>query len=129
MTDPARKILVVEDEELVRRLLISALRQRGHQVETCSNGEEALLKLEKIRVDVLITDFRMPRKTGMELIKALRKKGKCPPTVLMSSNTLEELAIGDADLAGVEFLRKPFGLTDLHEAIRRAVAAAKDDQQ
>lgn len=110
------RILVVEDEELVRRMLQAALQQRGHKVDVCPDGEAAFRRLQQAPYDVLITDFRMPKMTGLELIRAL---GFSMPTVLMSSNTPEELALTDKDMAGLEFLRKPFGLTDLHAAIAR----------
>jgi DNA-binding response OmpR family regulator len=113
------RILVAEDEELVRRMMQAALKQRGHQVEACSDGQAALRKLQEQPFDVLITDYRMPKMTGVELIKATAGLGV--PTILMSSNTIEEMAINAKDLAGVEYLRKPFGLTDLHAAIARSV--------
>jgi len=97
----------------------AALKQRGHQVEVCADGEAALRKLREQAFDVLITDYRMPKMTGLELIKATAGRGV--PTILMSSNTIEEMAVDARDLAGVEVLRKPFGLTDLHAAIARLV--------
>jgi DNA-binding NtrC family response regulator len=111
------RILVAEDEELVRRMLQAALKQRGHKVEVCADGEAAFHRLQEAEFDVLLTDFRMPKMTGLELIRAL---GPAIPTILMSSNTPAELALTDKDLAGLEFLRKPFGLTDLYAAIARA---------
>lgn len=112
------RILVVEDEELVRRMLQAALKQRGHRVDVAPDGEAAFGRLQETVYDVLITDFRMPKMTGLELIRAL---DHAIPTILMSSNTPEELALTDQDLARLEFLRKPFGLTDLYAAIGRAI--------
>ena len=111
------RILVVEDEELVRRMLQAALRLRGHKVDVCPDGEAAFRRLQETEYDVLITDFRMPKMTGLELIRALDSS---LPTILMSSNTPAELALTDKDLSGLEFLRKPFGLTDLYAAVARA---------
>lgn len=112
------RILVVEDEELVRRMLQAALKQRGHKVDVCQDGEEAFGRLQVSGYDVLITDYRMPKMTGLELIRSLDSS---IPTILMSSNTPEELALTDNDLAELQFLRKPFGLTDLYAAIARAI--------
>jgi CheY-like chemotaxis protein len=112
------RILVVEDEELVRRMMLAALKGRGYRVEVCADGEAGLRKLQDEPFDVLITDYRMPKMTGLELIRAA---GLPIPTILMSSNTLQELALEARDLAGIEFLRKPFGLTDLYAAVERAV--------
>jgi two-component system chemotaxis response regulator CheY len=122
--DPGYRVLAVEDEPLLRDLLSRALEIKGHRVETCGNGEEALAKIEKTRFDVVITDFRMPRMTGLELIRILQGRAERIPIVLMSSNTLEELGVTAKDLAGVEYLRKPFGLTDLHASLRRAIKGA-----
>ena len=111
---------MVEDEELVRRMLQAALKQRGHKVEVCGDGEAAFRRLLEAEFDVLITDFRMPKMTGLELIRAI---GPVIPTILMSSNTPAELALTADDLVGLEFLRKPFGLTDLYAAVQRAAKA------
>jgi DNA-binding response OmpR family regulator len=124
LPDPTYRILVVEDEPLIRDLLIRALELRGHRVVTCGDGEEALLKIGGTRFDVVITDFRMPRMTGLALIRTLKARPERMPIVLMSSNNLEELAVTEKDLAGVEFLLKPFGLAELHAAVRRAVRSA-----
>jgi DNA-binding NtrC family response regulator len=116
------RILVVEDEELVRRMLQAALKQRGHRVDVCVDGEQAFGRLQVSEYDVLITDYRMPRMTGLQLIHALDFS---IPTILMSSNTPEELALTDKDLEGLEFLRKPFGLTDLYAAVNRATKSKR----
>lgn len=124
MGDAVCRILVVEDEPLIRQLLTTALGVRGHTVETCGNGEEALGRLPKGSYDVLLTDYRMPKMTGLQLIEAVRGgKGKIA-TILMSSNTLEELALTARDLEGIQFLRKPFGISELYAAVQRALKSA-----
>ena len=124
MAESVYKILAVEDEVLLQRLLQTALKQRGHRVDVCGDGAEALEKLDQGSYDLVITDFRMPRMTGLTLIQTLRARARQIPIVLMSSNTLEEMGASAKDLAGIEFLRKPFGLTDLYAAVQRAVKAA-----
>lgn len=116
----AFRILVVDDEELLRRLLVTALSGRGHQVDAVADGTEAVARLEKGRYELLITDFRMPRMTGTGLIRWIRERDLKVPVILMSSNTIEEMKSTVQDLSGVEFLRKPFGLTDLFTAVQRA---------
>jgi len=124
MAENVYRILAVEDEELLQRLLQTALKRRGHRVEVCGDGQEALEKLDQGRYDVVVTDFRMPRMTGLTLIQTLRARADRTPIVLMSSNTLEEMGASAKDLAGIEFLRKPFGLTELYAAVQRAVKSA-----
>lgn len=128
MAEPSYRVLVVEDVELLRRLMIAALRQRGHRVEVVGDGDEALPLLEERTFDLLVTDYHMPRMNGLALIRAVQARPKPIPVVLMSSNSPEELALTAKDLQGVEFLRKPFGLTDLYAAMRRAMDPSKDNQ-
>jgi DNA-binding response OmpR family regulator len=114
-------ILVVEDEPLLRQLLTTALEGRGYRLMTASDGQEGFEKLQTGSYNLLLTDFHMPRMTGIALIQALREKGLLIPTILMSSNTLEELALTALDLDGIQFLRKPFGMSELYASVHRAL--------
>ena len=124
MSDAVCRILVVEDEPLIRQLLLTALGGRGHKVETCANGAEGLETLRSGAFDVLITDFRMPKMTGIELIEKLRASKAKIATILMSSNTLDELALTGKDLEGIHFLRKPFGINELYASVQRALKSS-----
>lgn len=117
----ACRILVVEDELLVRQFVASALGLRGYEVETCPTGETGLYQLKTCLYDVLLTDYHMPRMTGIQLIEGMRAAKLSIATILMSGNTKEELELTQKDLEGVEFLRKPFGIDDLYESVRRAL--------
>jgi len=115
------RILVVEDEPLIQQLLLTALGSRGHKVESASNGAEGLLRLKAGTFDVLITDFHMPKMTGIQLIHAVRAARIRISTILMSSNNLDELQVSGKDLEGIQFLRKPFGINELFASVQRAV--------
>jgi CheY-like chemotaxis protein len=114
-------VLVVDDEPLLRQLLTTALEGRGYRVVTAMDGQEGFEKLQRGSHDLLVTDFHMPRMTGIALVRALREKGLLIPIILMSSNTLEELALTAQDLGGIQFLRKPFGMSELHASVQRAL--------
>ncbi len=117
------RILVVDDEPLMRGLLVHALGGKGHHVDVCENGKSAIEKVTQIRYDVVITDHSMPLISGVELIRYLRSAGDRTPVILMTSYSLEELLSPGESLKEVAFLRKPFGLTDLHAAVRKAIQA------
>ena len=124
MADAVCRILVVEDEPLIRQLLLTALGGRGHTVEACSNGAEGLDRIKAGGFEVLITDYHMPRMTGIQLIAAVRVSKTKISTILMSSNNLDELALTGKDLEGIQFLRKPFGINELYASVQRALKAS-----
>ncbi len=105
-----KRILVVEDEEILRGLLADVLTGDGHQVDTACDGLEALGWLDQHHYDAVFTDFRMPGLDGPSLYDAIRKRpGEDPPRVIFMT--------GNATLSA-EFLRdtrepileKPFSL-------------------
>jgi CheY-like chemotaxis protein len=124
VADAICRILVVEDEPLIRQLLLTALGGRGHRVETCPNGAEGLRQLRTGAFDVLITDFHMPKMTGIELIESVRASKIKIATILMSSNNLDELALTGKELEGIQFLRKPFGINELFASVQRAAKSS-----
>jgi len=73
-TIPSQRILVVDDEPLVRESIKMVLNMDGHRVETVSNGAEALEKLAQGDFDVVFTDHKMPGMTGEELARAIKAK-------------------------------------------------------
>jgi CheY-like chemotaxis protein len=73
-TIPSQRILVVDDEPLVRESIKMVLNMDGHRVETVSNGAEALEKLAQREYDVVFTDYKMDGMTGEELARAIKTK-------------------------------------------------------
>jgi CheY-like chemotaxis protein len=69
--------LVVDDSMLIRHTVCRFLEERGFQVESATNGQEALETLKRVRPDIIVTDMQMPKMNGTELITALKKE---PPT-------------------------------------------------
>src|SRR4030042_6921924 len=81
------KILVVDDEEPMRKLLVALLSQRGHQCVTANNGLEALDKMMEAKFDALITDIVMPEMDGIALTKELSKHDQRLPVMVMTGYT------------------------------------------
>ena len=73
-TRDAAKILVAEDEKLLRLMMAKLLQVLGHKVYTCDNGLQALELIEKESFDLVITDLLMPGATGMEVLRETRKR-------------------------------------------------------
>jgi signal transduction histidine kinase len=112
--EKALSILVVDDEELVRRATAEMLRTLGHEVREADGGAEALkiLRIEQ-EIAVVVTDYKMPRMDGAELARLIREMRPDMPMLLISGYT------GTADpIDGLPRLNKPFGLAELARSIR-----------
>ena len=109
-TVPARvqRILVVDDEEDIRRLISSILAREGFDVKVAADGEEARDELHRKHYDLLVTDNEMPRLTGLELIQWIRKEGMNLPVILASGSLPKETAHAYAQLQIAAVIPKPF---------------------
>jgi signal transduction histidine kinase/CheY-like chemotaxis protein len=119
-------ILVVEDDDEVRRVIVECLGLIGYTVTDAANGTEGLAAIAAVKPDVLVVDYAMPDMTGAEVISRAREMVGDLPVIL---------ATGYADMAMVErlagrptILRKPFDINSLGEAVARAMERAREEQ-
>jgi two-component system response regulator AtoC len=111
------KILVVDDEHLVRWYLDRTFRKKGHEVITAENVEDASVKLSSEAIDVLIIDLRMPGENGKELIGKVDIRGKTPKVIVCSAFISFELE-EEFRQKGICMLRKPIPLDELNDAVK-----------
>ncbi len=114
-------ILVVDDEELIRNLVVTFLSKLGHSCLTAIDGVDALDKMKKNKIDVVITDIKMPNMDGITLISKISTQYPDLPIMVMTAFEQEHSA-GTAISAGArEFIKKPFSLDEfairLHKMI------------
>jgi len=120
------KVLIVDDEPLVRKQLRRTLELRGYTVAEAANGRSALSIVDEVRPDVVILDMTMPDIDGAEVLRRLRAAGSRVP-VIVSSGYLDvsvERKLARGEFQG--FLAKPYGASDLAAAIERALASVSD---
>ena len=118
-------VLLVEDEPMVRSVAERALTRHGYQVITADNGEDALEVLERgEQIDLLISDVVMPGMDGPTMVREARKS-RPELKILFISGYAEEQLRKSIDIENVNFLPKPFSVTELAEAARRAAGAEK----
>jgi CheY-like chemotaxis protein len=116
---PRYRILVVDDEDNLRDVVVEVLKRDGHEVDSAADGAEGLRRVEETRYDLVITDLRMPGVEGPVLYEAIRLRySDNPPRVIfMSANTgIEEYASFLAE-AGEPALEKPFNLADMRQVV------------
>ncbi len=116
-------ILLVEDDPDVRASLSRILRSLGYRVLQAAQGQEALGTLQEIHVDLVLSDYHLPDRTGLELARDLGLEGLRLPFLLITGYELEEPP--DAPLV-TDVLRKPVDVERLSQAIRRALDRSKD---
>ena len=122
---PGCRILVIDDESLVRDALRMMLAFDGHVVETAENGQEALAIFEVGKFDVVITDFAMPVMCGDELAAAIKARDAQQPVVMITAYA-EMLGTPDHLPAGIDYIiGKPFLVEDLRLAIATVASRAK----
>jgi two-component system cell cycle sensor histidine kinase/response regulator CckA len=121
--DAPCRVLVVDDEELVRSHVRRALERRGYSVDEASGGHAALAMFEDRATDVIVLDMTMPDLDGVEVVSRLRARGSTVPIVLSSGYLDGRVQKGLEPNAVEQFLMKPFSIEELVEAIHRARAA------
>jgi DNA-binding NtrC family response regulator len=120
----AGTLLLVDDEQKIRRVLGQALRAEGHDVLEAAGAREAQRVLAERPVDVLIIDNLMPDMTGLDLIKELvatTPETERPQILMMTAHATIESAIEAMKLGALDFLQKPFEVDELLMVVRRAM--------
>ena len=119
------KILVVDDEDVIRDLCYDVLTSEGYQVTTKSDGKSALEELGRSDIDLLITDIKMPEMDGLELFERVKQLSQDIVTVFITGHGTLDTAI-ESLMRGVDgFLLKPFAQDELLGAVNRAVTRSR----
>ena len=126
--DPgAARILVVEDQEDVRRMLVTALEIDGHQVEEAANARDGLKRLQEARYKLVLTDYAMPGGTGAWMLHEAMRQGLMKGTVALIVTAHPDVR----ELADVEVITKPLDLDLFLAQVRRLLGgtAARPDER
>jgi two-component system KDP operon response regulator KdpE len=115
MTD----LLVVEDDEHLRKALVLTLRSRGYSVHAAATAAEALSRTSSTRLDVVILDLGLPDLDGLEVIRAIRADSGVP-IVVLSARRDQSDKVSALDAGADDYLTKPFGIEELLARLRAA---------
>jgi two-component system, NtrC family, response regulator AtoC len=118
----ACRILVVDDEAKMRRLLELALQGIGHRVVQAADGTEALELLAAEPCDLVLTDMRMPHLDGLGLLRSMRERGLDTPVVVLTAHGTVESAVEAMKLGAVDYILRPFEMSTVELAVTRALA-------
>jgi DNA-binding response OmpR family regulator len=112
------RILVVEDEERLARLISRVLREEGYAVETEANGRQALMRALAGDYDLLIVDWMLPELSGVQLVKRLRAAEVGTPTIMLTARDQIEDRVEGLDAGADDYLPKPFAFPELLARVR-----------
>jgi two-component system KDP operon response regulator KdpE len=117
------KILVVDDEPQLRRVMLATLTDLGYVVMTATSGEEALAKFRHEPADLVLLDLNMPGMGGLETCRTLRASSDVP-IVILSVRNAERDKVEALDAGADDYVTKPFGIQELLARIRAAMRRA-----
>ena len=112
------RILVVEDEERLARLISRVLAEEGYAVETEANGRQALLRTLADEFDLLIVDWMLPEVSGVQLIRRLRAAEVGTPAIMLTARDQVEDRVEGLDAGANDYLPKPFAFPELLARVR-----------
>src|SRR6185312_10166102 len=122
MNEKAR-ILVVDDEPQLRRVLRTGLKSRGYDVRAAADGTSGFETFNDWQPDLVITDLAMPNMDGLELCRQLRAVSQVP-IIILSAKGEEKVKVEALDIGADDFVTKPFGIDELLARVRASLRRA-----
>lgn len=126
---PQERILIAEDEADLRKICALILKRAGYDPVAVEDGQQAVERARQESFDLLLTDIKMPRLSGLDACRAIRSLNPDLPIVIMTGYGTIESAIDAVRLGVSEFLLKPFRPDDLEAAVGRALAKKRLEQE
>jgi len=129
MSDSKVDILVVDDEEMMRELLEDVLALEGYSVATAEDGKAALARVKECNPLLLISDIKMPRMNGFELLKAVKERYPKMRVIIMTGYS-DDFTVKDAlRLNADEYIIKPFNTQDITAVVKSVLGDTKSSAQ
>ena len=114
------RILLIEDEDLIRDMIVVALEEEGYEVHTANNGRSALNMLQspdfsrdKLNPDLIILDLMLPEVNGLDICRLLRYQGDITPILVVSAKSSETDRVLGLEVGADDYLTKPFSMREL----------------
>ena len=123
-----RRILVVDDEPQITRVLRTSLTSQGYEIRVANNGETALEILKDWTADLVITDLAMPVMDGVELCRRVRAKSEVP-IIVLSVRGEERTKVQALDVGADDYVTKPFGINELLARVRASLRRSPSSEE
>lgn len=123
-----KKILVIDDDEIILLLLGNLLKKSGYEVMTATDGESGLIVAKNRNPDIVVTDFRMPGISGLEVVAEMSRTHPGIPVIVLTAHGDVSLTIKSIQAGAYDFIEKPIQPKELLEAIRNGIQASIQSQ-
>jgi DNA-binding NtrC family response regulator len=120
------KIMILDDEPIVGDRLKPALEKCGYSVETFTDSQEAIDQLARKRYDVLITDLKMSGPSGLDVLRFVKEQAPTTRVIVITGYATAEQAKESMKSGAVDFIPKPFRISQLRELIARTLEKSED---
>lgn len=124
-----KRLLIVEDEKILRDNLQAMFSEHGYQAETAPNGGDAIRLLEQERFDLIITDMRMPEVDGLGVLRKARQVDESTLVLVMTAYGSVESAVEAMRFGAYDYVQKPFDLDELEMKVMRAFDHQRESRQ
>lgn len=115
------RLLIVDDELSLREFLTIFLRKEGHEIEVAGNGQRALDLLDEQAFDIVLTDLRMPKLGGLELLDGIRARGLDTQVIVMTAFSTTETALDAMRRGAYDYIVKPFKLDEVRLVVQKCL--------
>jgi DNA-binding NtrC family response regulator len=123
-----KKILVIDDDEIILLLLNNLLKKSGYEVMTASDGESGLVLAKSRNPDLVVTDYKMPGISGLDVVQELNKSNPGLPVIVLTAHGDVSLTIKTIQAGAYDYIEKPIQPKELLEAIRNGIQASIQSQ-
>lgn len=120
------KLLVVDDQMGVRRLLFEAFKEEGYSIELAASGHEAVEKVKAVIPDIILMDMKMPGMNGLETLHEIKKIYDDILVIMMTAYGELEIVAEAMKLGIKEYVTKPFDINELRELVKKVLNENKD---
>src|SRR5204863_6664585 len=124
MPDKTARILLVDDEQPVEKLLTYPLEKEGYEVVPAFDGQEALASFEQGQFDLVVLDIMLPKMDGLEVCRRLRAKSSVP-IIMLTANAEEIDKVLGLELGADDYITKPFSMREFRSRVRAALRRAE----
>ncbi|MGY6742748.1 MAG: response regulator transcription factor [Cecembia sp.] len=129
MSENGHKILLIEDDERLSKLIKKGLEENGFEVFPVYDGEMALKLFDNEHFDLIITDLILPKMNGLDICKAIRKNASKVPIIMLTALGTTDDKLDGFDAGADDYLVKPFDFRELHARIKTLLKRAKSESK